>query len=419
MTDTELAQLAKIDVLPMVRDAATWALLDRAMDKFDQKTGALLAEGAPKGTRSNVQRILANDPWWSAAFWWDALYERARWDSPHGAALPVQDHHEAEIGLLLARQYGIEVSTNVVHECVIWAAHRNERHPVREWLAGLTWDGEQRLSSWASTYLASPDDEVTAAMARAWMIQAVARAYQPGCKADTVLILRGRQGARKSTSLAVLGGQWYRDTPIDLGHKDRFEALRGAWIYELAELDSLRKAEAQTLKAFVSSTQDSYRPSYGRNTEDRPRSTVFAGTTNDSEFLQDATGSRRWWVIEVGDCDVEALSRDLVQLWAEAVAAYQAGEPWYLPDDLERQRAQAAEVYEVADPLLNRLEMWTAQRREFSLIEAWEGCGNNTPPTKRDATRLGELIGRIGTHQKRKQTIAGRRGYVYVLTGNV
>ena len=415
MTDTELAAMAGITVLPMARDAAVWDMLDRTADKFDGKTGALIKPGDPKGHRDNVQLILAHDPWWSSAFTYNRLSERVEWVRRDGETTAVDDHHEAEIGLSLARQYGIHAPTAVVHEAVAWAAHRHTYSPVEDYLEALEWDGVERISTWCSRYVGAPDDRVTQAMARAWLIQAVARALTPGCKADTVLILRGRQGSGKSTSLSILGGDWFRDTPIDLASKDRFSALQGAWIYELAELDSLRRAEAQTLKAFVSSQRDSYRPSYGRNTRDVPRTTVFAGTTNDDEFLQDATGSRRWWVIETTTCDAQTLRQDRDQLWAEAVHAYRSGEGWHLDTDLEESRAVMAQRYEVSDPLAAPFELWCDKRHDFTISEAWSALGYLTPPQSRDGQRLGKLIRQLGLHVAGKVVRNGKRVHGYNL----
>jgi putative DNA primase/helicase len=417
MTDTELAAMAGITVLPMSRDVSVWDMLDRSSDKFDNKTGAMVKPGEPKGHRDNVQMILAHDPWWADALAYNTLSERVEWTQRDGTVLVVEDHHEAEVGLMLARQYGIHANTKVVSEAVSWAAHRHTYSPVADFLTALEWDGVERISSWCSRYLGAPDDRVTQAMGRAWLIQAVARAMQPGCKADTVLIMRGPQGSGKSTSLSILGGDWFRDTPIDLASKDRFSALQGAWIYELAELDSLRRAEAQTLKAFVSSQRDSYRPSYGRNTRDVPRTTVFAGTTNDDEFLQDATGSRRWWVIETTACDAPALREDREQLWAEAVHMYRQGESWHLEQDLEADRAIVAQQYEVSDPLAAPFEIWCDKLHDYTIAEAWSALGHLNPPAPRDGQRVGKLIQRLGTHEKAKVTRNGKRVNGYRLIG--
>jgi putative DNA primase/helicase len=417
MTDTELAAMAGITVLPMSRDVSVWDMLDRSSDKFDNKTGALVKPGEPKGHRDNVQMILAHDPWWADALAYNTLSERVEWTQRDGTLLVVEDHHEAEVGLMLARQYGIHANTKIVSEAVSWAAHRHTYSPVADFLTALEWDGVERISSWCSRYLGAPDDRVTQAMGRAWLIQAVARAMQPGCKADTVLIMRGPQGSGKSTSLSILGGDWFRDTPIDLASKDRFSALQGAWIYELAELDSLRRAEAQTLKAFVSSQRDSYRPSYGRNTRDVPRTTVFAGTTNDDEFLQDATGSRRWWVIETTACDAPALREDRDQLWAEAVHVYREGESWHLDQDLEADRAIVAQQYEVSDPLAAPFEIWCDKLHDYTIAEAWSALGHLNPPAPRDGQRVGKLIQRLGTHEKAKVARNGKRVNGYRLLG--
>lgn len=408
MTDADLIQLANVELLPWRRDEETWQALERGNDTFDAKTGALVREGKPHGHRDNVQTILERDPYWAGRVWWDELYQRARWDDDTEAGKAVEDHDEAGIGLRMHRVYGLSATTATIHEALLWKARQDERHPVREWLDGLTWDGTPRVKTWAADYLGASGD-LEAEMAWRWMVQAVARAYEPGCKADAVLILQGRQGCGKSTTLAVLGGEWFRDTPMDLSSKDRFDALRGAWIYELAELDSMRRAEAQTLKAFVSSQTDSYRPSYGRNVIDLPRCCVFAGTTNDGQFLQDATGSRRWWIVPVGECRVDAL-RDVVdQLWAEAVHLYRAGEPWHLSRALEEQRAAVAEAYEVTDPVMSRLQVWSDGRIDFTTSEFWDAMELNRPAGTAEAMRLSALLGKLGTHDTAKITRNGKQ----------
>lgn len=412
MTDAELIEMAGVQLMPWRRDEATWDALDRTPDTFDAKTGALKAEGKPKGHRDNVQIILERDPYWSRRVYWDELHQRARWDDKVLGAV-IEDHDEAEIGLRMHRTYGLSAPTTIIHEALLWKARKDVRHPVREWLGELEWDRVPRLATWAADYLGAEPDPLVAQMARRWMIQAIARAYEPGAKADAVLILQGKQGCGKSTTIAVLGREWYRDTPLDLSSKDRFDSLRGAWIYELAELDSMRRAEAQTLKAFVSSQTDSYRPAYGRNVVDTPRCCVFAGTTNDLQFLQDSTGSRRWWIVPVGQCDVVGLEAVIEQLWAEARDAYYAGEAWHLAKELEEERAVRAEVYELTDPMLQHLILWSDARVDFTTREFWDSAELNKPPGMAEAGRLSALVNKLATHEPGKVNRNGKwvRGY--------
>jgi putative DNA primase/helicase len=308
--------------------------------------------------------------------------------------------------------YSLTAPTSVIHEAVGWAAMRRRVHPVREWLSSLEWDGTPRVERWLITYCSAIDTPLVCAVGKAWIVQAVARAMEPGCKADAVLILQGVQGCRKSTTCKVLGGEWFRDSDIDLSSKDRYSALEGAWIYELGELDAMRKADARALKAFVSSQVDSYRPSYGRNVRDTPRTTVFVGTTNDHEFLVDATGSRRYLVAEVGQCYPERLEEDRDQLWAEALTLYRAGVPWYLDAVSEEERAEQAEAFAPVDSWDTAISKWAKEQRfPWALSEVWTGAlgHDRTNASRADDMRMASILRRHGYAKRREVRGDGRR----------
>jgi putative DNA primase/helicase len=195
----------------------------------------------------------------------------------------------------------------------------------------------------------------------------VARIYEPGCKLDTVLVLVGEQGARKSTALKTLfSAAWFADSMIDTRNKDSYMVLRGVWGYEWQEMDALKRSENTAAKAFLSSSHDTYRPSYSRNVVKVPRSTVFVGTANELD-LSDTTGSRRYWPREVGVIDLEGLARDRSQLWAEAVARYRTGEQWWLDAVAEKSRAAAAGVYEREEVWLSPIEQHLAGKQVTTL----------------------------------------------------
>lgn len=174
-------------------------------------------------------------------------------------------------------------------------------------------------------------------VSRKWLIAAVARAIEAGCKADGVLILEGTQGAGKSTALRILAGdEWFGDALPSMHTKDASDYLRGKWIVELAELSNINKAEVEIVKAFVSRTEERFRPAYGRSEICYPRSCVFAGTTNKADYLRDETGNRRFWPIRCGEIDLELIKEEREMLLGEAVRAYRSGEKWWLSGAAEQ-----------------------------------------------------------------------------------
>lgn len=251
---------------------------------------------------------------------------------------PVCDEDFAYTVKWISKHFNIHVTTGLVAEAMRAVGKRHRHHPVREYLTGLRWDGIERLSTWLEDYVGataiSGDENYTRAIGRAWMISAVARVMQPGCKADQVLILEGKQGILKSTVFKTLAGDWFTDQIGDLSNKDAALQAQGVWIVELAELDAMSRHEVGRVKAFLSISFDRIRPPYGRSVMQYDRQCVFAGTVNHTDYLRDETGNRRFWPVRCGErIDIDRLAADRDQLWAEAVAAYRARERWWLTDE--------------------------------------------------------------------------------------
>jgi putative DNA primase/helicase len=260
----------------------------------------------------------------------------------------------------LSKNYGIEIGMDTIDLVVESIAKRQARHPIREYLQSLKWDATIRIATMFERYFGAPASIYHAEIARMWMISAVARIMEPGCQADYMVVLEGPQGTRKSTAIKILAKGWSADTIVDIGRPDAMQALRGVWIYEVAELASIRSAkDIEKVKGFITSRVDHYRKSYGRRTEDFPRQCIFAGSTNDKFYLNDPTGNRRYWPVPCLDIDTEALAKDVDQLWAEAFARYQSGEAWY-PQSREVvgmcAEEQAARTQH--DPWLPLVEQW-------------------------------------------------------------
>ena len=311
----------------------------------------------------NVELILGNDERWSGVINFCAFSSKiVKLKTPPygGGTGDWNDIDDIRVMKWLGQHYNLRVKASSVLEAVSVVAHDNSFHPVRNYLLNMEWDRIPRLDTWLHTVMGVRKSSYSAKVGKRWLISAVARVMRPGCKADSVMILEGGQGAGKSTAMGILGGDWFMDTPFCLGDKDGFQAIRGKWIIELGELDSFNKAESTKAKQFFSASTDTYRESYGRRTNDVPRQCVFVGTTNQDEYLKDATGNRRYWPVACTKVDLEKLREIRDQLWAEAMFCYQAEEIWWVQREEEAMFTEAQEERFVVDewegPVLDWLE---------------------------------------------------------------
>jgi putative DNA primase/helicase len=260
------------------------------------------------------------------------------------------------------RPKGLKLSGSDVHAACSRVARDSKYHPVRDYLGGLKWDGVDRLDSVCEDILSAQRTQLNQVLIRKWFISAVARVSRPGCKADTALVLVGKQGVGKSSFFAAVAGDWFVDTAIDIHNKDAFQVLRRAWVYESSELETMRRAkEVAAVKAFLSTQVDTYRPPYGRNPVKVPRGCVIVGTTNSDEFLTDDTGNRRFWPIKVGETNLTTLVGVRDQLWAEAVTLYRAGERWWLTEAESAPLHSVHQEYQTSDPWAQAILKWASE----------------------------------------------------------
>jgi predicted P-loop ATPase len=311
--------------------------------------------------------------------------------------------HDDNLANVWAQKNDLNIGLQITTQAIETVAYENRFHPLRTWLRSLTWDGTPRIDDWLTFYLAAERTTYVQAVGKAWLISAVARVMQPGCKADHVLIVEGRQGLRKSSALKTLAGaDWYTDELAEMGSKDAGLQMRGVWIIELAELDHLKSGETSRIKAFVSRSTDRFRPPYGERLISAPRECVFAGTVNHAEYLKDDTGNRRFWPVAAGGAiDLDALSVDREQIWAEAVSRFDAGDPWWITDsDIEMVAKQAQEARREVDPWSETLVAWL-ENAAFNKITANElitkAIGKRTGEiTQKDAERVGSIMWTLG-----------------------
>jgi predicted P-loop ATPase len=385
--------------------------------------------GEPRDCLANGALILRKDP---------AFTGKIRFDEHRGTPLcrdmpwrPNSDWHEWSNAddLRLAdwcQIHGVPLKPSTCADAVMVVADENRFHPIREYLDGLAWNGMPRLDTWIETYLRAtvPDGEEDEAkriyvreVGRRWLISAVARVYKPGCKADCALILEGPQGVGKSTALAAIMPtlEWFSDEISDLGSKDSAQDLRGKWIIELAELSAMKRGDIERTKAFISRATDHYRPSYGRRSQDFPRQCVFAGTTNAETYFGDETGNRRFWPVKVGRIDLAGLREVRDQLWAEVVAAFKAGERWWLTSEVEKAAAEEQAERRIVDPWEPYLVNWldALGEEDASVERALNALGlSQGQYDQASANRVARIFKALGLERVR-QRVGGTRVYVY------
>ncbi|MBB6670259.1 virulence-associated E family protein [Cohnella nanjingensis] len=311
--------------------------------------------GAPAKTVDNILIILEHDPMLRGKLGydefavrglvlgslpWDRRTERREWT----------DIDDAGLRHYLERVYGISGKERVF-DAIALCAHRHTFNDVQEYLRSLPqWDGVRRLDTLLTVYLGAVDTVYTRAVCRKAIVAGVARAMTPGCKYDQMPILAGPQGLGKSTFLRILGRRWYSDSLTTFEGKEASELIQGIWINEVGELAGMSKSETGAIKQFLSRTEDIYREPYGRRTKAYPRRGVFWGTTNDTEFLRDRTGNRRFWPVDVGTQTPQRnvwrdLEAEVPQILAEALAYWRLGEQLYLTGEAEQMAKEQQDAH--------------------------------------------------------------------------
>lgn len=353
-------------------------------------------KGELKSSFGNVVLILTNDT---------AFGGRLRFNEMSGSVnLGEHEVTDASVSAMrvdLEKRYDLQPGDAEMARAVQLVASKNAFHPVRDFLRGLVSDGVKRLDRVAADILrvrCNTADElaICSLLVRKWFLCLVARALAPGCKVDTALILEGTQGAGKSTFFRLIAREWFSDTEMS-PDKDALMQLRSAWVYEWAELENVTSRQSVSwVKAFLSSTDDKYRPPFGRTPITVKRSGVIVGTTNTQDFLHDPSGSRRFWVIPVGLIDVALLKLQREQLLAEAVALYMSGEQHWLSEQEEVRRSVLAARFQESDPWEDRVLGFAARQDRVRVTEVLEQALDISlgKQTRREEQRVTSILRR-------------------------
>jgi len=360
---------------------------------------------------------------------------------------PWDDRDDIEVAAWFQNHAKVPVSVSVAADAVNAVSRKNAFHPVRDYLekASEGWDGEKRLDGWLTRYCGADDSPLIRAIGTRWMVSAVARIFEPGCQADHVLLLEGRQGLMKSSVLKVLGDPWFNDGIHHFDSKDTAITMASSWIVEMAELCSLKRSDNESAKSFITRRVEIFRPPYGRRNIEVPRQCVLAGTTNSAQYLKDLTGNRRFWPVKCrevknGTLDYDGVEKYKDQLWGEAVREYYAGKNnapfgdrsvrkgtvrWYIWEP------ELLEELETEHYLRTEKEDWVVELREWlyeqppkwmtikDLYERFKPLNLVSPDDMATKRKVLEVLGVLGWEHKQRRTKPGESGHGTTSDGRV
>lgn len=353
--------------------------------------------GVIKATIDNIWLILEHDPNLKGKFALNEFAGRGEvlgdlpW-SPFNGRRAWADNDNQGLYWYFEKVYKI-TGNGKIDGALSLHSEKHKFNDVRNYLNGLQWDGYPRLDTLLIEYLGAKDTPYTRAVTRKAFTAAVARAMDPGCKYDTMLILSGKQGLGKSTLLDKMSKGWFNDGIRTFEGKEASELLQGVWLVEIGELEAFRQTDISRIKQFLSLRADRFRAAYGRHVKDIPRCCVFFGTTNAESFLRDRTGNRRFWPVDVGveprlKTVWDNLDDEVDQIWAEAVMRWRLGESLFLTGAIEKAAQDEQEAHRevsskegiisdfVERPVPEDWLKWTLDKRRMYLNGTVEGVQN-------------------------------------------
>lgn len=333
------------------------------------------------------------------------LYGSVPWENENNCRA-WSSHDDSALFSLIQADYGLK-SRQDFADALKNVSMRNKFHPVRELLDSLTWDGKEHIRSLLPEYLGAEDSDYTYQVMRLWMLGAVSRVYKPGSKFDYTIILQGPQGIGKSTFLKqmAMDDSWFNDSLDSLDSDKAVQSLTGSWIIELAELKSLARTAGgvESVKRFLTATQDKYRIPYERRADTFYRQCVFAGTTNKDDFLQDETGNRRFLIVQTG---VKKPSKslfvpeimDAIKLaWAEAVHIWKNEKPQLILPEAYMQEAKELQEANMADDgKRGIIQEYLEGKTQVCAREIWfEALKETIPPKNWQASEINNIVAKI------------------------
>ena len=330
------------------------------------------------------------------------------WDSGRKAWREWSDARESQARAYFESKYGMYSQAKISDALAIYFQD-HKVNPLVDILEGLEWDGKPRVEQFLHDVMKADDTDYIRECSRLIFAGGIHRAYEPGCKFDDMIVLIGGQAAGKSTIARWLAidDAFFREIKTISG-KEGIEAIRGVWIGEVGELMAMtRVKEAEAVKAYITSQEDSYRPPYGKHIQTIPRRCIFIGTTNNPQFLTDKTGNRRFYPVKVHSFAYELYNHEeevrgyIRQAWAEAVHLYKEGklQPFAKKEVLEQIRAAQDAAME-DDWRIGAIEQYLEEQKRqhgatVSVIELWHRALNEpdeSKPTRKDSIEITQII---------------------------
>lgn len=331
--------------------------------------------------------------------WFDEFYQQ-HWTDYHGPARPWTDSDDNNIMLKLQSEYGLHrISDKQVLAAVTGYCDTRKRNAPMDWMNTLVWDGVERIGTFFIDCMGAQACALNYAASHNFWVGMVARTFKPACQLDEMFVLEGAQGTYKTSAFRIIGGPWHTETRM-VDSDEFFYALQGKLLIEISELEGFRRADITRIKQVITQRTDRYRPKYGRRAQDFPRRCLLVGTTNETEWIHDQSGGRRFVPIKVGKIDLKLIAETRNQLFAEAVECLKNDASWWQYPQTEKEAAEELRRFvddreRLLDEVLVGQEYWTIE-------DAARKTGLVGTVHKRDQMEIAQCLKRIGFTKKQR-----------------
>lgn len=360
-------------------------------------------DGNPAKTIENFIKILDRDPEICDRLHYNELLNTPERSDDENHMIPWKNSDDAWIRHFIENNYKL-YNEKKLYDALSKTFEKRRYHPIKDEIERTEWDGKNRIGTLFTTYLKAEDTPYTRECERLLFAGGINRLYNPGCKFDCMVIFVGGQGSGKSTICRWLAikDEWHKEI-TDIDGQRGVENIRGSWIDEFSELLALKRTkDREAIKSFITRQIDSYRPPFERRVESFPRQCIFVGTTNSEEFINDASGGRRFFPVHCYSngrelYDHEEEIKDFIkQCWAEAYSKREEAfmtpvERSELSSVIKEQQSNVTEDNYRVGIIRDYLE--NTEEDRVCIIGIWENALNEiNKPRRIDSNEISEIL---------------------------